>query len=110
MHLIACRSARIEIERLSGSVEGHLEILIGKCAHEIGEKAGRRGGAAFHRHLCGHQFAVPISRLVAVSARPSDVVSMRMLLRIARWCGSRFARETTCRAWPRTAGLHVTFI
>jgi hypothetical protein len=46
---------------------------------------------------------------VAVKARPSDVVSMRMLLRMGSVVRLEIARDTTCSAWPRTAGLHVTF-
>ena len=41
---------------------------------------------------------IPISRLVAVSARPSDVVSMRMLLRMGKVVRLDIARETTCSA------------
>jgi hypothetical protein len=33
-----------------------------------------------------------------------------MLLRIGKVVRLEIARETTCRAWLRTAGLHVTFI
>jgi hypothetical protein len=48
--------------------------------------------------------------LVAVSARPSDVVSMRMLLRIGSVVRLEMARDTICNAWLNTDGLHVTFI
>ncbi len=58
----------------------------------------------------GTSFRIPISRLVAVSARPSAVVSMRMLFRIGNVVRLEIARDTTCNAWPRTDGLHVTFI
>ena len=46
----------------------------------------------------GTSLRIPISRLVAVSARPSGVVSMRMLLRIGRVVRLEMARETTCKA------------
>jgi hypothetical protein len=35
---------------------------------------------------------------------------MRMLLRIGRVVRLEMARETTCSAWLRVAGLQVTFI
>jgi hypothetical protein len=58
----------------------------------------------------GTSFRMPISRLVAVRARPSDVVSMRMLLRMGRVVRLDIALETTCNACPKTDGLQVTFI
>jgi hypothetical protein len=53
---------------------------------------------------------MPISKLVAVSARPSEVVSMRMLLRIGSVVRLEIALDTTCKACPSTDGLQVTFI
>jgi hypothetical protein len=41
---------------------------------------------------------MPISRFVAVRARPSEVVSMRMLLRMGSVVRLEMARDTTCRA------------
>ena len=46
----------------------------------------------------GTTLRMPISRLVAVKARPSAVVSMRMLLRMGRVVRLEIARDTTCRA------------
>src|SRR5712692_7924794 len=46
----------------------------------------------------GTNFLMPISRLVAVNARPSEVVSTRMLLRIGSVVRLEIARETTCSA------------
>jgi hypothetical protein len=53
---------------------------------------------------------IPISRLVAVRASPSEVVSMRMLLRMGSVVRLEIALETTCNACPSTDGLQVTFI
>ena len=41
---------------------------------------------------------IPISRLVAVRARPSEVVSSRMLLRMGRVVRVEMARDTICSA------------
>jgi hypothetical protein len=48
--------------------------------------------------------------LVAVRARPSEVVSMRMLFRMGNVVRLEIALETTCKACPNTDGLQVTFI
>jgi hypothetical protein len=48
--------------------------------------------------------------LVAVSESPSEVVSMRMLLRIGSVVRLEIARDTICNAWLKTEGLQVTFI
>jgi hypothetical protein len=46
--------------------------------------------------------------LVAVSARPSLVVSRRMLFRMGRVVRVEIARDTVCSAWLRVLGWQVT--
>ena len=56
----------------------------------------------------GTTFRMPISRFVAVRARPSAVVSRRTLFRMGSVVRVEMARDTVCNAWPRVLGWQVS--
>ena len=57
----------------------------------------------------GTTLRMPISRLVAVSESPSEVVSSRMLLRMGSVVRLEIALDTIWRAWLSTCGWQVSF-
>jgi len=65
-------------------IERDLELLVWQRADEISEQAAGAVVAPSIATSAGTNLRMPISRFVAVSASPSEVVSIRMLLRMGR--------------------------
>ena len=99
MHLI-CVSNRAQ-RRPSDCVLASSVISRSSSGSVPTKSVSKRAGAVVEPSTvtsAGTTLRIPISRLVAVSARPSEVVSMRMLFRIGSVVRLEIARETTCRA------------